>query len=535
MKKTTKALSLILATAMLCSLFAGCGAKQSADAGTTFTVALGSDIMKLDPAFAYDFTTNPVVNQITQGLLTFDSNDKLQPMLASSWEEVDSLTYVYNVRDDVNFSDGTPMTMEDVIFSIERVKNPDTASYLSWMLDNVASIEQTGDWQLTIRLSQPDATWQYVPGTTACHIVSKAFAEKAGEDFGTAKGGLLGTGPFQYVSWQSGTEVVLEKNPNYWNKEAKVDFDKLVFKIISEDTSMVTALQTEAVDFTAEPPLDMLQTLRDSGKVELSANEGFAVTLLAFNTQKEPFDDVNVRKAIYHAIDMESIQENIIKEAGIAATTLPNSMALATIEEERWADYAAKAPKYTYDLEKAKEYMAKSSAPDGFDCNLLTTESAIRYSLGLAIQEALKPLNINVELTKLSSDEHTAYQFGDKFADGVRDYDMILAGWEADFPDPSGNLVPLYVGSNAGEGGANAAAYVNPKVDEYLAAQGVISDPAERTTLMFQALDIITEDIPYIFCFYPTKNTAINKKYAGFKMNASWLWNLHFEDIHAVA
>lgn len=534
MNKKLKALSLLLVVAMLCSILAGCG-KKSAGTGATFTVALGSDIMKLDPAYAYDFTTNPVVNQITQGLLTFDSDNKLQPMLASSWKEVDSLTYVYDIRSDVTFSDGTPMTIDDVLFSIERIKNPDTASYLSWMLDNVASIEKTGDWQITIRLSQPDATWQYVPATTACHIVSKAFTEKTGEDFGTSKGGLLGTGPFRFVSWQSGTEVVLDKNPNYWNKEAKVDFDKLVFKIIPDDTARVTALQTGSVDFTIETPLDMLQTLRDGGKVELAANEGFGVRYLAFNTQKAPFNDVNVRKAIYHAIDMESIQKNIIKEAGIPATTLPSGKALNTFEEAKWDEYTAKAPKYEYNVEKAKEYMAKSSAPDGFDCTVLTTEMSIDYSVALAIQEALKALNINMELIKVSSDEHTAYQFGDKFADGIRDYDMIIAGWEADFPDPSGNLTPLYMGSNAGEGGANAAAYVNPKVDEYLTAQGVSSDPAERTALMFSALDIITDEIPYIFVFYPTRNTAINKSYSGFKMNASWIWNLHFEDIHAVA
>ena len=119
-------ISLALAGAMALSLLSGCSGREAG--GSTFTVALDSDIVALDPAFAYDFTTNPVINQITEGLLTFDENNELVPWLASSWSQTDDTTYVYTIRDDVCFSDGTPMTMDDVIFSIERTMNPDTGS-----------------------------------------------------------------------------------------------------------------------------------------------------------------------------------------------------------------------------------------------------------------------------------------------------------------------------------------------------------------------------------------------------------------------
>ncbi|MEG1870288.1 MAG: ABC transporter substrate-binding protein, partial [Oscillospiraceae bacterium] len=450
--KIKRLISLVLATAMVATMFAACGKKEApktaATEGTTLTVALGSDIVALDPAFAYDFTTNPVVNQVTEGLLTFDENNQLVPQLAKSWEIVDDVTYKYVIRDDVKFSDGTPMTMEDVLFSLERTKNPDVASYLGWMFGSVESIKQTGDWEITVKLKQPDATWQYVPGTTAGHIISKAYYEAHKDTFGTAEGGLMGTGPYKYSSWKSGTEIVLDKNENY-RDAAKIEVSKLIFKIIPEDTTRVTAMQTEQVDFTAEPPLDMLKTLRDSGKVNLDSVETMGISYLAFNTQKAPFDDVNVRKEIYHAINFKPLYENIIKEAGIPATVLPHGKSLYTIEPERWAEYEKNAPKYEYNLEKAKEYMAKSSVPNGFDCNLMITESSLSYSKGLAVQEALKALNINVEWIKLSSEEHTKYQFGNAFdADGKRDYDMIIAGWEADYPDISGNIEPLYAKAN---------------------------------------------------------------------------------------
>ena len=149
MNRFTRLLSLLMCTALLFTLLASCGDTEddsksgigSADGKDTFVVALDSDIVKLDPAFAYDYTTNPVVNQITQSLLFYDENNQLQPLLASSWEQVDDVTYVYQIRDDVTFSDGTPMTMDDVIYSLERTSDPDGASYMSSMFTNVDTIE----------------------------------------------------------------------------------------------------------------------------------------------------------------------------------------------------------------------------------------------------------------------------------------------------------------------------------------------------------------------------------------------------------
>lgn len=550
MKRTAKLISLLLAASLALSLLSACGGgNQAADAPAaapaadapaaapagsgkdTFTVALDSDIVKLDPAFAYDFTTNPVVNQITQGLLTFDENNQLQPLLASSWKQVDDLTYVYEIRSNVTFSDGAPMTMDDVLYSMERVRNPDTASYLGWMYDSVDTIEKTGDWELTVKLSQPDATWQYIPGTTACHVISKAHAESVGDKLGTPEGGLVGTGPYKFVSWQNGTEVALTRNENYWNTEDAPYYDNLVFKIITEDTTRATALQTGGVDCTVAPPYDMLEILGADPSLTLEPNSGFGVQFLAFNTAKEPFNDPKVRKALYYAVDVQSIADNLVKSAGTVGGMLPSSDALFTIEPERWSEYSKAHPGYPHDVEKAKALLAEAGLADGFDCDLYVAATSLTNSIGLAIQSDLAAVGVNVTLNKVSTDEHTAYQFGDILDDnGLRGYDMILAGWEADFPDPSGNLTPLFQGGNS----SNAAAYANEKVDELIAKQAEESNPTTRNDLMLEAFDIITEDVPYFFVYYPIKTFAINKAYTGVSMNASWIWNIHFQDVHPV-
>ena len=531
--KKPRFLALLLSALMLVSVLSACGgsagtadATPAADDGKdTFRIALDSDIVKLDPALAYDFTTNPVVDQITQGLLVFDDNNELQPLLASSWDATDDVTYVYQIRDDVTFSDGTPMTMDDVIFSLERYRDPDVGSYLSWMYDNVNTIEQTGDWELTITRKQPDATWQYVLGTPAGHVISKAAAEAAGDSLGTPEGGLIGTGPYKFVSWQNGSSVELTRNENYWGDDPGY-YDNLYFKIITEDASRLTALQTGDVDCTMAPPENMLDVIEADSSLTMTSTAGFGLTFLAFNTQRAPFDNADVRNAIYMAMNLESYEENLVKDAGTGSTPLPSSDALFTIEHDRWVDYAAGLPAHTYDVEGAKALLAQAGYPDGFECTLIVSDNSLRGTIALAIQEDLAQIGITMNIEKVSTDEHTAYQFGDILdGEGNRDYDMIMAGWEADYADPSANLEALYSNTSS-----NTADYRNQDVFDLIAAQKASLDPTERNDLMFQAFDIITADTPYVFLFYPSKHLVMNSAYTGVVMNASWAWNLHLQN-----
>ena len=130
-------------------------------------VGLQGDIVAVDPAFAYDFTANPVLTQITEGLLKFENGDTLVPNLAESWENPDPLTYIYHLRQDVTFQDGSPMTIDDVIFSMERIRNPETASYVGWMYDSVDTIEKVDDWDT-----------QSNPQTTRCTLAVRACHDR---------------------------------------------------------------------------------------------------------------------------------------------------------------------------------------------------------------------------------------------------------------------------------------------------------------------------------------------------------------------
>ncbi len=528
MKKT---LAVLLSAAVTASTLLGGATAAFADADTTFTVALSGDIVALDPIYAYDYTTNLVVIQITQPLLQFDADNELQPCLCSEWEATDDTTYVYKIRDDVTFSDGSPMTMDDVLFSLERNMDPEAGSYLNWLFNAVDSIEQTGDWELTVHLTEPSATWKYTMATTAAHVISKAYYEEHELDFGTPDGGLMGTGPYVFDSWTSGQEIVLTRNENYWDPDNAGYLDTIEYKIIQDDTTRVNALTNGDIDFTCNTPTDMLDTLNAADNISVTDINSAQVTFLAFNTQRPPFDDVNVRKAVTAAIDLHTIAENIVKNGGKEGTCMPNNDSLFVSDPDFWNSYVEENP-VVYDLEAAKNYLAESEYPDGFDCVLYTSENSLRYAISLYIQQALAELGINVDLQKLGEDEHTAYQFGEYYdEEGYRDYDMFMAGWEADYPDVSSNIEALLAGYNAGEGGSNTAVFVNDEVDELLAAGSSSMDEAERNEIYAQIMDIVNENAPYVFLMYPLRACVMSNDYTGLRMNSSWNWNMFFNEI----
>ena len=537
MKK--KIFSLIMAACVV--MTAGCGGNastqtaESTDTQTvssiadrdTLNIVLADEIVSLDPAYSYDNLTNQVVNQITQGLLYFDYSGQLQPQLCSSWEAVDSTTYVYQIRDDVCFSDGSPMTMEDVLFSLNRHMDEDVASYLAWMYANVDSIEQTGDWEITVHLSVPDAAWQYAFATTAGHIISKEYYEANAEQFGQPGVGVIGTGPYVLDSWTTGSEIKLTYNENYWDKENVPQFKNIDFKIITDANTQATTLASGQADYMFDPPTEMLDTIREAENMSVTEVDGWTVLWMAMNCQSGPFSDVNVRKAVAYALYKDSLYEGVLTENGsYAKNGMPFSSALYGSESESWTAYAETAVDEKNDIEKAKEYLAQSAYPDGFECSLYINQDSIYNSIAVYVQSALSQIGIDVTIETKSGDEMSNIQFG-----STRDYDLAIVRWTADYPDVSGQLYPLFHSSNIAEGGGNTSCYSNPEVDALLEAEVASIDMKERTELMQQALTIIANDTPMIGFDYPYKRVAMNSELTGFEANASITWNFFAKDL----
>ncbi|MDF2682392.1 MAG: hypothetical protein K0R47_3582 [Brevibacillus sp.] len=495
-------------------------------AGGTLTYALDSDIVAVDPAFAYDFSTMPVVNQITEGLLKFDKDSKLIPNLAEKWENPDPLTYFYHIRTDVKFQDGTPMTADDVIFSMERIRDPKTASYVAWLYENVDKIEKTDEWTVKVTLTQPDAQWKFAGATTACHVISKKYFEAHKDNFGKPEGGLMGTGPFKFASWQTGSEIVLEKNPDYWNKEGGPYLDKVVLKVIPEGTTRVTGLKTGQINMAINLPLDLVPVVDGMDNVQVTKVDSFMNDYIAFNTQVKPLDDVKVRQAINYALDKQKIKDQIVKDTGTQGKAVPVAPAIWTYAKDKWEAAYKELPDYAYNLDKAKQLMAESSVPNGFSAKILTDGDTIRMNGALALQAAVKPLGIHLEIEKVTGEELSTRCFS-----GERNYEIMMNNWGADFPDPASNLLPLFHSKYTGDGGSNFGNYKNPQVDKLLDSQSRLNDDEKRADLLIQAEKIIASDTPWIMLNHPKQIMAATKGIQGYTITPLWYWDSFLKDM----
>ncbi|MDR1775427.1 MAG: ABC transporter substrate-binding protein [Actinomycetes bacterium] len=542
-----KARWLVLASAAVAAIaltvaVSGCASKGSTSQTTdptetktinsTFNAGLNGEVTSLDPVYLYDWTSCPVMAQYSEALMQFSGpDDELAGWLATGYEQVDDLTYVYQIHDNVTFWDGTPMTMEDVLFSLKRHMDPDVGSYLAWMFEAVDTIEQTGDWELTVKLKEPDATFKYIFATSAGHVHQKAAIEAAGTDYGTAKGGVMATGAYKFVEWQTGVQLVFEYNENYWNKAemGEPDIKKLVYQNIEEDATRSMAVKSGQIDVDFWVPTDKVEEMQSADNLNTVIIPGPTADYLVYNTQVKPLDDVNFRRALSAAIDIENLQENVIKQGAAPSTGITVPTTLYKPDKAQWEDFASKVTKYTnYDLTAAKSYLAQSAYPDGTSLTLTVDKQAISNSLALYLQQAFKELNVDLKIEKVSYEELIGLLLGDKIQkDGTRPYQILMGSWAADFPDPSGVLIPIYASGNRGEGGSNSAEYTNKIVDDALDKQATLSDDAERAVLMQKAIEQINEDVPYYVYSHTNYIFAVNKERvaSGFEdLGAMWTW-----------
>jgi peptide/nickel transport system substrate-binding protein len=482
---------------------------------TTVTFGLEGDVRGLEPALAYDFTANPVVCNISEGLMMFTPDGGLEPLIAESFEQPDELTYIYILRDGVVFSDGSPVTIDDVVVSIARVRDPEVAGPLAWMYDvPEASVERTDDKTITITLATPSALFRYVTATTAGHVIPAAAIEEFGLDL---LRNPVGTGPYQLVNWAAGTEIVLEKNPNYW-QEGKPYFDRFVYKIVEEGTTRVTGLKNDELNMIASVPPDQVEAVMSFENVNFQQVVGYTINMMALRNDQPPFDDINIRKAVCYATPLQSIMENIVGSTGIQSrnTAVPPNMPGSASED---------LEPIPYDLDKAKELMAASSMPNGFSTKLhVIAPNDVYVPEAIAIQEALREINIDVEIVQYAfADFQTLQQAGDY--EGIMNFQ-----WGADFPDAAGNLLPLFLSTSVPPQN-NHFYYNNPEVDRLLNESESELDQEVRLGMLREVQKLVSEDQPAIFLEHFKWPLPMSTTLAGYTLSPLWYWDSFGRDL----
>ena len=542
-KLLVKTATIIAASTLL--LATGCGSNESAKStdsntkveaagasksdGDTLTFSFSDEISNIDIIHAYAVENDIITTSIAEQLYYYGADSSIQKGLVESDEQPEDNIYVYNIKNNVKFSDGTPLTADDVVYSLERQRDPNVAGELAWMFENVDKIEKTGDYQVTVTLKKPDATWPYTLATTASLVISKAYAEAHADSLGTPEGGLVGSGPYVIESWEQGSEIILTKNENYWDDSISLDFDKVDFKFIPDASVAKLSLESGEVDFTTAVTADGANELESNDKVNVQAVDYFGETFLSFNNTREPFNDKNVRKAIAYAVDKKSLVDDVYygKYAGIA-NALPFGESIITTAKDQWTDYLANVESYSLDLDKAKEYLAQSSVPDGFSAKLVYPASDPIYeSVALVIQQNLKELGIELELEGLAASEISTLRYG---GSETRDYDLMIARWGSDYPDPVGVISPLFVSTNNVAGGSNWSEYASAEFDSLIEKQSQELDPVKRAGILQDALTVLGDDIPSYPIYYHYRLFATSSR-IDYEISSSCLYNIFVKDI----
>ncbi|MEO3785762.1 ABC transporter substrate-binding protein [Actinocorallia sp. B10E7] len=490
-------------------VLAACGAPASGPAGGNggelkeLKVALPGSLSSLDASKEAGIMNYVVALLCQEALVGVDANGKLVPALAESWKSDDAKTFVYRLRKDVKFSDGTPVTAADIVASLEYNAKSGSTSAFAYAYAGVESIKATSEHEVTIELKQTDSSFEWTVSPGSLLVTSAAFL-KNGEKIGTPETKILGTGPYKVTEFAPDSHVTLERNDAWWGGKAAIA--KIRFEFIAEDSTRLLAMRQGEADVALNVPLEQLDQWRKVSGVKVETATDRSLVALAFNTAVKPFDDVHVRKAFAHAIDRAGIVRTVLGGHAEVATTIPSPSQWAGLPaSEVQAMYAA-IPQYEFDLAKAKAELAQSSVPKGFKTELHYPNSGPQLGkAALTLAENLKQLGIELEVKEVTLEAWIA-ELGERKAG-------IAFGWYfATTGDPAEFTQMLLNGANAGKGGTNIASYTEAKVTGPLDKAKTTTDGAARAKLIGEALTVSAADAPYQPLWWGESATAFGPK-----------------------
>ncbi|MBO1900511.1 ABC transporter substrate-binding protein [Leucobacter weissii] len=488
-----------LAAALLasgCAPQTGGGAPSDGDT-EQLTVALPGSLENLYPGQEAGILNYYVAAIAAEGLVSVDATGNLQPGLAESWEQPDPQTYVYRIRDDAKFQDGTPVTVDDILVSIEKSQDAEVSPQFATWYGNLESAEETGENEITIRLAEPDVGFTWIPSASAgLFVAPAAYWEEHGDDIGTGEGLLLGTGPYQASEFVPDSHITFTGVDTWWGGEA--EYESIRFEIIPDENTRLLAQQSGDLDLSFNVPLQQSAQWEGSENIEVAYTPDRSYVGLTFDTSLAPFDDVHVRNAVAHSFDGASVVEKVLNGHGEVATALltPSQLETAFSPEEA-RQRLGELPGYAFDLDTAGAELAASEHADGFETEL--TYPNTLPELGLAAQslaQNLEEIGISVTVTELPIS-----QWFETLGDG--EHGLSFMSYSSTTGDPA-ELTSWFLGPE------NLAKYENPEVTDALTAARSELDETKRLELLIEANRLQAADNAYFPLWWGERATAFS-------------------------
>ncbi len=485
--------SLIVALFVVVGCGGGGGAPESSAPPGTLEVALEAEPPELDPNLSSAYVDRQVMASLYDKLVDLDENGKIVPMLAKSYDiSDDDLTYTFELQRGVEFHDGTPFNAEAVKFNLERYQKED--SVRSTEIEPVESVEAVDEYTVRVTLSEPYTPFLAVLTDRAGIMASPKAIKESG---GRISKNPVGTGPFEFVERVRGDHITVKKNPDYW-REGLPKLDKIVYNGIDDENVQYQSLQSGELDLIDSIPFVNFRDLESSGDYRVSIVPGLGYGGFYLNTKQPPFDDKLLRQAVYRLVNREAIVKAVLRNVGGTPANSPFSKQSFAYGESD--DYPERS---VADVQKLLEEAGK---PDGFSFTYKTDPSPTSQQLGQVIQDNLKPAGISVKLEQL--------EFGTLLEDSESgDFQALALGWSGRI-DPDLNLYDFVTT----DGDFNESGYSNPEVDKLLGEARTISDEGQRKKLYDQAMQILHEDVPYVYLYHSNTTTdfAMQKNVKGF-------------------
>ncbi|MDT8861180.1 glutathione ABC transporter substrate-binding protein [Alkalihalobacillus sp. MEB130] len=473
--------------------------------GGDLNIGVVSDPVSLDPHGANETVSNTINATIYDRLVYMDQNSEIQPGLAESLEQIEDTVWEAKIREGVTFHDGAELNAEAVKLSLDRVRDPEVAAPVAFLFGMVTDVRVVDEFTVHIETEFPFAPLPAHLAHTAGSIISPILIEQSYEDlangenpFAAANEHPAGTGYFKFVNQVPGNSVTLSKNEDYWHEEqAKVD--TVTFKVIPESLTRIAELETGEIDinFTVSP--SDVSRIESNPDTEIEQVNSTRMVYLGFNTEVEPFNDVNVRRALHMAIDKEALVAGILDGIGIPAHT-PIAPGVF--------GYSEGVNSIEYDVEQAKELLAEAGYSNGLEVTLLTDDERERQDLAVALQAQLEEIGVNVTID--------TYEFGTYIERaGLGQMEIFLGSWGTVTIDADYGLYAVFHSSNVGPPG-NRSRIVNEELDELLDAARQETDAETRIDLYAQVQNKLAEESPYAYLYFPDNISATRSNVEGF-------------------
>ena len=380
--------------------------------GGSLVYARQNETQGLDPLNATNGNGDIFADELLyNGLVRSDPNgsEELQPALASSWTvSPDGRTYTFTLREGVKFSNGQPLTAEDVKFSLDRFGDPETNQLLANVAFGYGSSQVLDPSTVQVNLTEPVAAFLYNISIFPAFILPKDLVTAQGDAFYQKP---VGTGPFMVQEFAPGSHVTFVRNPNYW-ESGKPYLDEVRFNFATDSNSRLLALQGGQAQIADGVLFSQIDKVQSSDDLTLQNVRVPLFLGLWLNHQRGPLADLDVRKAMQLALDRELINSSIFRGTG----TIPNSVLMPL----KYDAPTSQVKPYAYDLEAAKAAMAASGFPQGFSTTLQYAAGYDYYKqLALLLQNAYAAIGIKVELV-----EEPAATATSRWAES--DYDLVF-------------------------------------------------------------------------------------------------------------